>query len=88
MFWLSSSCNSSGQSPVPCASTTCKPEQYADVRRVVFAVQVEKKENYDIMVTLRAKIDELRKQNDAEYQEYIKRDRAFRGYQREQRRKQ
>ncbi len=40
------------------------------------------------MVTLRAKIDELRKQNDAEYQEYIKRDRAFRGYQREQRRKQ
>ncbi len=44
--------------------------------------QVEKKENYEIMVTLRAKIDELRKANDTEYQDYIKRDRAFRGWKR------
>ncbi|KAG2423904.1 hypothetical protein HXX76_014957 [Chlamydomonas incerta] len=43
---------------------------------------VEKKENYEIMVTLRAKIDELRKANDTEYQEYIKRDRAYRGWKR------
>lgn len=48
--------------------------------------QVEKKENYEICVALRAKIDELRKANDEEYQEYIKRDRVFRSYQREQRR--
>ncbi|KAG2441196.1 hypothetical protein HYH02_010040 [Chlamydomonas schloesseri] len=46
------------------------------------SLQVEKKENYEIMVTLRAKIDELRKANDAEYQEYIKRDRAYRGWKR------
>ncbi|KXZ48222.1 hypothetical protein GPECTOR_29g127 [Gonium pectorale] len=50
-------------------------------------LQVEKKENYEIMVTLRAKIDELRKANDAEYQEFIKRDRAYRGWKREQSRK-
>ena len=49
--------------------------------------QVEKKENYEIMVTMRAKIDEIRKKNDEEYNDYIKRDRAHRGYMREQRRK-
>ncbi|GIL87948.1 hypothetical protein Vretimale_6325 [Volvox reticuliferus] len=48
------------------------------------SLQVEKKENYEIMVTLRAKIDELKKQNDAYYQEYIKRDRAYNGWKREQ----
>ncbi|GFR45760.1 hypothetical protein Agub_g7175 [Astrephomene gubernaculifera] len=50
-------------------------------------LQVEKKENYEIMVTLRAKIDELRKQNDAEYQEFVKRDRAYKGWKRDQGRK-
>ncbi len=39
------------------------------------------------MVTLRAKVDELRKQNDEEYQEYIKRDRAFRAWKRLDQRK-
>ncbi|GIL67772.1 hypothetical protein Vafri_21294 [Volvox africanus] len=48
------------------------------------SLQVEKKENYEIMVTLRAKIDELKKQNDAEYQDFIKRDRAYKGWKREQ----
>lgn len=47
---------------------------------------MEKKESYEICVALRAKIDELRKANDEEYQAFIKRDRAFRGYQREQKR--
>ncbi|GLC47247.1 hypothetical protein PLESTF_000895100 [Pleodorina starrii] len=50
-------------------------------------LQVEKKENYEIMVALRAKIDELRKANDAEYQDFIKRDRAYKGWKREQGRK-
>lgn len=39
--------------------------------------QVEKKENYEIMVTLRAKIDELRKANDAEYQVGVTRRRGW-----------
>ncbi|GLI65203.1 hypothetical protein VaNZ11_008677 [Volvox africanus] len=48
------------------------------------SLQVEKKENYEIMVMLRAKIDELKKQNDAEYQDFIKRDRAYKGWKRDQ----
>ncbi|EFJ43960.1 hypothetical protein VOLCADRAFT_121362 [Volvox carteri f. nagariensis] len=52
-----------------------------------FWLLVEKKENYDIMVALRAKIDEIKKQNDAEYQDFIKRDRAYMGWKRDQNRK-
>jgi hypothetical protein len=49
------------------------------------SLHVEKKECYDIIVACRAKIDEIRADFDAKYKEYIKRDRAFKAYVRQQR---
>lgn len=44
------------------------------------ALNVEKKENYDIMVACREKINERRKEWDEGWNEYVKLDRAYNAY--------
>ncbi len=74
-------------SPLPPSPRPARPQVDSNFNDVP-ALHTEKKECYDIIVACRAKIDEIRADFDAKYKEYIKRDRAFRGYVRAQKQQQ
>ena len=58
-------------------------EEMVDVPSLI----VEKKACWDMIVAFRDKITEIRKEYDAKYQEYLKQDRAYRGWHQLQKRK-